>query len=66
RRALELWQEAGNRFEIAATLANLGDAHHAAGHVEAARATWTTALAKLRDLGHPDVERVARSLRMLG
>jgi predicted negative regulator of RcsB-dependent stress response len=54
RRALVPYRAVGDRFEEAATLANLGDAQLAAGQQEEARASWQQALGIFTDL-HPPV-----------
>ncbi|GAA0915878.1 hypothetical protein GCM10009558_112220 [Virgisporangium aurantiacum] len=63
RRAVALFAELGDRFAEATSSTRLGDNHRAAGDLLAARRTWSTALAILTDLDHPDAERVRARMR---
>jgi tetratricopeptide (TPR) repeat protein len=59
QRALDLYGEIGDRWGEADTLGHIGDAQHAAGHRQQARASWERALAILDDLHHPHAARSA-------
>ncbi|WP_230859450.1 tetratricopeptide repeat protein [Actinoplanes aureus] len=60
--ALDLCRMVGDRYLEADTLTHLGDAHHAVGEHEAARAAWQHSLFILDQLDHPDVEEVRTRL----
>ncbi|HEX6685165.1 MAG TPA: tetratricopeptide repeat protein [Candidatus Limnocylindrales bacterium] len=64
--ALGLFTETGDRYSEASTLDHLGESHQAAGEPIAARAAWRKALPILRQLGHPDADRVLDRLRKTG
>jgi tetratricopeptide (TPR) repeat protein len=61
--ALDLFTATGDRYSEASTLGHLGDSHHAAGDPDTARTAWRGALTILRQLGHPDAERVRNLAR---
>ena len=65
RRALAHYRAVGDRFEEAATLANLGDAQLAAGQQGEARASWQRALGIFTDLDHPVAAGVQARLAQL-
>jgi Flp pilus assembly protein TadD len=56
RRALELFQQLGDRFEQATTLGNLGDALAAGGDPAGARDAWARAAGIFESLGHRNAE----------
>jgi hypothetical protein len=56
------YQELTDRFNEADTLNHLGDAHHDAGDIQAARATWARAVRILDEIDHPDGDRVRAKL----
>jgi tetratricopeptide (TPR) repeat protein len=64
-RSLGFEEAHGDRHNLAESLLRMGDARHAAGDHTAARAAWERALDILTDLGHPDAETVAKTLRHL-
>ncbi|OLB65271.1 MAG: hypothetical protein AUI10_07485 [Actinobacteria bacterium 13_2_20CM_2_72_6] len=57
-RALELIEDTGESQLEGAFRMRLGDAHMAAGAVDAARATWRQALTIFDDLAHPEADAV--------
>jgi tetratricopeptide (TPR) repeat protein len=63
--ALDLFRDLGDRYEEAATLTRLGDTHHAAGDLAAARDTWQRALVILDELDHPYADQVRAKLATL-
>ncbi|OLB77205.1 MAG: hypothetical protein AUI14_16760 [Actinobacteria bacterium 13_2_20CM_2_71_6] len=65
RQAIALYGTLRDRYNVAATLVNLGDTHHGCGALAAARDAWTEALGILRELDHRDVEQVATRLRQV-
>ena len=65
RQALDLLRTIGHRYEQADTLTRLGDTHHAAGDLDAARDAWEQAQAIFEDLQHPDAEQVRHKLKAL-
>ena len=60
--ALTMFQNVGDRFNEAKTLAHLGDVHHALGRIDAAGDAWRCALAILDGLGHGDADQVRARL----
>ncbi len=52
-RAASLSREMGVRYDLAMTLAHLGETYHAVGDSRGARAAWDEALTILRALQHP-------------
>jgi tetratricopeptide (TPR) repeat protein len=60
--ALSLFRELGDRFNEAEILTHLGDALHAAGDQQEARAAWQQALVILDDLHHPDADQIRAKL----
>ena len=60
--ALSLFRELGDRFNEADILTHLGDARHAAGEQQEARAAWKRALVILDDLHHSDADKVRAKL----
>jgi tetratricopeptide (TPR) repeat protein len=65
RQAIALYGTLRDRYNVAATLVNLGDTHHGCGALAAARDAWTEALGILRELDHRDAEQVAARLRQV-
>ena len=66
QQAAALDRETGNRFDLARTLAHLGDTHHATGDLRTARNYWAESLAILEDLHHlPAAREVQAKLRDL-
>ncbi|HZM76295.1 MAG TPA: tetratricopeptide repeat protein [Candidatus Limnocylindrales bacterium] len=65
QQAIELYRELSDRFHEADTLTHLGDAHHSAKDLDAARLAWQQALTILDELDHPDAERVRANLHRL-
>ncbi|WP_433271291.1 tetratricopeptide repeat protein [Actinosynnema sp. CS-041913] len=62
-RALALYRDVGNTYEIAATLDNLGHSHAALGQHPRVREVWREALQLYREQGRDTVvERVQRQL----
>jgi tetratricopeptide (TPR) repeat protein len=61
QRAIELYREDAPSYR-SASLTNLGDAHHAAGKLDAAREAWQEALGILDQLHHPDADQVRARL----
>ena len=64
RRSHELFTVAGDRYGQAFALAHLGDVLADVDDTDAARASWTDALAVLDDLGHPEAAEVRAKLRV--
>ena len=62
-RAIELSRDLADRFGEADTLSSLGDVHHSAGDIGAARRAWRGALRIFDEIKHPDRERVRAKLR---
>jgi tetratricopeptide (TPR) repeat protein len=52
QRAVCLQRDIGTRFDLADSLAHLGDAHRSTGNLRAARQAWSEALAILESLHH--------------
>ena len=48
----------GDRYHEAVILDHLGDSHHGAGEVAAAREAWRRAMAILNELDHPDAGQI--------
>ncbi|MGW4299673.1 AfsR/SARP family transcriptional regulator [Streptomyces sp. NPDC004376] len=65
RRALQAHRDIANRWGEGTTLGNLGDVRLDAGETEAARESWTEALAVFVDFGHPDADRMRERLDRL-
>lgn len=65
QRALELYRTQCSPYWESATLGHLGDTHHAAGDLPAARVAWGQALAILTELDHPRAEQVRDRLAAL-
>ena len=63
RRAIELLDDAGDRYIGAESLDRLGDCHAAMGDLGAALDAWRNAVTVLDDLGHPSADGVRRKLR---
>src|SRR6266540_2922605 len=61
--SLALLLEAADAYAEAETLVHLGDAHHGASDVAAAREEWQRALAILSELDHPGVEQIRARLQ---
>lgn len=53
QRSVELFEELGDRYHQAETLANLGDTYAVAGRADQAEAAWRRAAAMLEELGVP-------------
>nr|WP_308309782.1 BTAD domain-containing putative transcriptional regulator [Streptomyces sp. CHD11] len=64
--ALKTHRDIGSRWGEGHTLGNLGDAHMGAGAPEAARRSWTEALAIFSDCDHADAEKIRERLDRLG
>jgi tetratricopeptide (TPR) repeat protein len=62
REAVEILERLRDRYELASTLAHLGDAQVAAGDPGAAQASWRQAHDLLADLDHPDARAVLARL----
>ncbi|GAB3426802.1 AfsR/SARP family transcriptional regulator [Flindersiella endophytica] len=62
RQALDLFERLGRRYGQADTLTRLGDTLHAADDVESGRHHWRHALAILKELDHPDADKVKARL----
>jgi tetratricopeptide (TPR) repeat protein len=62
QRALELYQETGDRYYQAEILSHLGDAHDSASDRDSARETWVQALAIMEELGRHDTESIRAKL----
>jgi len=60
--SLDLYRRLGDRFFEADIISYLGDAYHAVGQPELARAAWREALVIFDGLDHPDAERVRTQL----
>ena len=60
--SLDLYRKLGDRFFEADVISYLGEAYHAVGQPELARAAWQEALAIFDSLDHPDAERVRTQL----
>jgi DNA-binding SARP family transcriptional activator/tetratricopeptide (TPR) repeat protein len=54
--ALELYRKLEHRYDQAATLVRVGDAHQAGGALPAARDAWRQAVTIFDELAHPDAE----------
>ena len=65
QRALELFDRIGERYYTARALSGLGDTQHATGDDKAASITWQQSLSILRDLQHPDAQRIEDKLTRL-
>lgn len=65
QQALDIFRGLDNRYFMAATLTRLGDAHHAAHDVPAAREALQEALIIYDDLHHPDRETIRQKLTFL-
>ncbi|GIH02658.1 hypothetical protein Rhe02_07250 [Rhizocola hellebori] len=65
QRAIDRYSDLGDRYHEADTLTHLGDTHHATNNVHATRLAWQQALEILRQLDHPDAERVRTKLHGL-
>jgi tetratricopeptide (TPR) repeat protein len=61
QRAPDLYREDARSYR-SVTLTNLGDAHHAAGNLDAAHKAWQQALDILDQLHHPDADQVRARL----
>jgi hypothetical protein len=66
QRSIDLSHMVGDRAQEARTLNRLGDAHQAAGSLDAARRAWQRAFDILDQFGHPDAARVRAKLRSTG
>ncbi|MBO0818759.1 MAG: tetratricopeptide repeat protein, partial [Actinobacteria bacterium] len=64
-RAIALSRVLADRFNEADTLTSLGDVHHSAGDIGAARLVWRDALRIFDEIAHPDREKVRAKLRAL-
>jgi tetratricopeptide (TPR) repeat protein len=62
-RAIALSRDLADRFNEADTLSRLGDVHHSAGDIGAARRAWGDALRIFDEIEHPDRETVRAKLR---
>jgi len=62
-RASSDFRDFGDRYQVAITLQNLGDAYQAISDDESARRLWKEALVALEELGHEDAERVRAKLQ---
>jgi len=62
QRAIDLYRELGDDYYVGESLAHLGDAHEAAGDLDAARAAWKEALQHLTAHGHPEAAAVRAKL----
>ena len=56
QRALDLWGDLDDRYEVATVLVRLGDTHRAVGDQDAARSAWRRAWTIFEELGHPEAE----------
>jgi tetratricopeptide (TPR) repeat protein len=65
QRALDLRRDLGVRYFEAETLTHLGDTHHAAANIKAARDAWQDALTILEELDHLDADQVRTRLHDL-
>jgi DNA-binding SARP family transcriptional activator len=65
QRGLVLYRELNDLYYQARMLRNLGDIQHQIGENQAARSSWSQALAILGDLDHPSAAAVLQSLRSL-
>jgi tetratricopeptide (TPR) repeat protein len=63
--AADLYRELGDFYQEADALNRLGDTHRASGADRSARVSWSSALAILTKLGHPDAARLRTKLRRL-
>jgi tetratricopeptide (TPR) repeat protein len=61
-RAIALSRDLADRFNEADTLSSLGDVHHSAGDMGAARRAWGDALCIFDEIEHPDRETVRAKL----
>jgi hypothetical protein len=62
-RAIELSRDVADRFNEADTISSLGDVHHSAGDVGAARRAWRAALRIFDEIEHPHRQKVQAKLR---
>ncbi|OKI63404.1 hypothetical protein [Micromonospora sp. CB01531] len=58
RRAAELREQVGDRYQQAQTLVRLGGVHADTGDRQAAQDVWRNALALLTEMQHPEAETV--------
>lgn len=65
QRAVSLQRDIGTRFDLADSLAHLGDTHRSAGNLLAARQAWSEALAILDGLHHLHAVEVRARLESL-
>jgi tetratricopeptide (TPR) repeat protein len=65
RHARVLYRELNDLYYQARMLRSLGDIQHQIGQNQAARSSWSQALAILGDLDHPSAAEVLQSLRSL-
>lgn len=63
--AADLYHDYGDRYGEGSVLDHLGNAHHDAGNLTAARTMWQHALDILTDLDHPDTDTVRTKLTSL-
>lgn len=61
-RALALWHDLGDRYQMGMTLLRLGDARRGGGERDAARAAWRRAVDILDALRHPEAAAVRAKL----
>ena len=66
RQAIEASRRQLNRRQEAYVLDHLGDARHAAGHLDLAREAWQQSLAILDELGRADADQVRAKIGKLG
>jgi hypothetical protein len=64
-KALDLLQDLGDHHIEATIITHLGDTHHAADNLPAAREAWQHALTILQQLDHPDARQVRAKLEDL-
>jgi tetratricopeptide (TPR) repeat protein len=64
QRAVDLYNGLGDRYNEAGTLELLGDVHHSAGDIIAARRAWTRALRIFEEIDHLDGDRIRAKLQL--